>query len=356
MCFAAPSGVTHSSGALADGETITITGSSFGTGPTVYKWDDFENGTNGTSLTNGGWRCPDSNVDDPIYSSTESHQRVTGEQVASVPDGTNDFVYDHPSTLPTAFVCFYWKRTYTDPETCCNDIAPLAYNVKYFEVNHDHTSDYYPAVRLNEGGYPLNNELQIWGDNGTDCTGSGTLWHDPIAQSTWTRIDCWIQESSCPGGTFDGTADGFVRIWYTNGSVKHTRITDGDGGRDNITTNINGGTDHWEDVVFGFFCRNGSTCASMWYDDVYIASSPARVEIGDSGTLSSCTHLEVQPATSWSDTSITLTVNQGSFTNGSAVYIYVIDSDGNSSVSSALTIGSSSSPAVSGSGCSGAWQ
>jgi hypothetical protein len=42
-----------------------------------------------------------------------------------------------------------------------------------------------------------------------------------------------------------------------------------------------------------------------------------------------CTHREIQIPSAWSDTSITITLNKGSFANFNSAYLYVIDADGN---------------------------
>lgn len=71
----------------------------------------------------------------------------------------------------------------------------------------------------------------------------------------------------------------------------------------------------------------------FYIDDIYVDITWSRVEVGNNSVYNSCTHREIQPyITSWSDTQITLSAwNQGSFSNGEQVYLFVIDSDGNAS-------------------------
>ncbi len=76
-----------------------------------------------------------------------------------------------------------------------------------------------------------------------------------------------------------------------------------------------------------------------YMDDIYVDTTWARVEIGDNSVYGSCTHREIQPPTSWSPTSITVTENKGSFTDGDTAYLFVIDSDGNASSGYPITIG-----------------
>ncbi len=72
---------------------------------------------------------------------------------------------------------------------------------------------------------------------------------------------------------------------------------------------------------------------SLYYDDIYIDNSWARVEIGDNESYEHCTHREMQFINGWNyrvgnpDQTIEIIVNQGSFPNGEA-FIFVVDEDG----------------------------
>lgn len=66
------------------------------------------------------------------------------------------------------------------------------------------------------------------------------------------------------------------------------------------------------------------------YDDMYADTTWSRVVVGNASTLSASTHREIQPMTAWSDTSITVTANVGSFVDGDQ-YLFVVDDDGNAS-------------------------
>lgn len=69
--------------------------------------------------------------------------------------------------------------------------------------------------------------------------------------------------------------------------------------------------------------------ADFFFDDIYLQfGTQARVEMGDRPVYDDCTRLEIQPPTSWGDGSIALTVNRGSFASGSTVYLFVVRDDG----------------------------
>ncbi len=63
-------------------------------------------------------------------------------------------------------------------------------------------------------------------------------------------------------------------------------------------------------------------------DDIYIDNTRARVEVCNSSTWAARTHCEIQIPSAWSGTSITTTLNQGSFSGLSGAYLYVVDSSG----------------------------
>jgi len=52
------------------------------------------------------------------------------------------------------------------------------------------------------------------------------------------------------------------------------------------------------------------------------------VELGDNPLYANCTHREVQIPTQWSDSSVSVTVNRGSFSDSEQVYWFVIDESG----------------------------
>lgn len=77
-----------------------------------------------------------------------------------------------------------------------------------------------------------------------------------------------------------------------------------------------------------------------WADDVYLDTTWARVMIGNASTFSASTIKEIQIPTSWSDGSVTVTVNSGSFGASDPAYVFVTDSTGSTSPGYAVTFGS----------------
>ena len=108
----------------------------------------------------------------------------------------------------------------------------------------------------------------------------------------------------------------------------------------------------WIKLHFPGFFRNDSNSV-IYLDDIYVATGAARarVEIGNSATYTGCTNLAILTPSSWSDSSITATVRQGSFQSGAAAYLFVVDANGNVGAPVQVTIsGSGSSGGSGGSG------
>jgi Tol biopolymer transport system component len=90
----------------------------------------------------------------------------------------------------------------------------------------------------------------------------------------------------------------------------------------------------------GHFYGNGSyDSLTSYFSEAYIDNTQARVEIGNGPTWRESNHREIQIPSAWSNNSITITVNQGSFTSGQKVYLYVVDGNGNVSSGLPVTIG-----------------
>ncbi|RBP25690.1 hypothetical protein DET50_12132 [Marinobacter pelagius] len=65
-------------------------------------------------------------------------------------------------------------------------------------------------------------------------------------------------------------------------------------------------------------------------DDIFVASSPARVELSTSATWAGTgKRREIQPFSSWTSKKIEVNINLGQFSEEDNLYFYVIDSSGN---------------------------
>jgi len=65
-----------------------------------------------------------------------------------------------------------------------------------------------------------------------------------------------------------------------------------------------------------------------WADDVYVDTTWSRVMIGDSPVFNNCTAREIQIPTAWSGSSISVVVNTKAFPAGKPKYLFVVDQTG----------------------------
>jgi hypothetical protein len=77
----------------------------------------------------------------------------------------------------------------------------------------------------------------------------------------------------------------------------------------------------------GYNQKDNANAVAFW-DDIHISPSQARVEICESPTWAQCKDREIQPASSWNGTSITVKLNRGGLASLTKTYLYVVDENG----------------------------
>lgn len=335
------SGVT---GSLADGQTITITGSGFGsTGPTILLFDDFELGSDGTPLSDsernaqvGVWRQI-SQIDPyyPTYSGTYAHSGSLAfkQDWGSGPGEQEGARWASPknsSVFSTVYMSFW---IYVPAGKDIPGTSQGIPNWKIFWLSTDDyfQNDYTSTVLTNSipdttGNYYFGTSV---GNGSQDRAGIG--WKPLyLTKGRWARQEKYLVAS---------TSSGYLQDWYMDSSRARYSVGTANG------RTIDNGTTGWQYIHFPGFGRYDSN-SQTYYDDIYVATGPgalARVEIGNASTYSSCTNLAVCTPTSWSNTSIDATVRAGSFSSGTA-YLYVIDSEGAVSTAKEITLGEEEEP------------
>jgi hypothetical protein len=324
------------SGTVEDSEEIVISGSSFGSGPTVLLFDDFEGGADGNQLatdlaTVGSWN----NVQSSAWTSYSTANKISGSLAARF-DSYNYPANLHPvirADAPAAFDTFYaswwqiipsgditpgcgyggcnWKTVWVCKDDQCDDadvtIATNAATTSWLLFGNDYPYLYSPYLK--------------------DPAGSA---NDVVtANGVWQRFQFYIK------GATDSSGE--ERIWQTNSSGNTRLVMD----RDRQTLNSGDTNKRLQFFVNGYV--RDTPGSHPTFDDVYIAyggNAQARVEIGNANTYTGCSNLAVCTPTSWGATSIVCTVRQGSFANDDTAYLYVIDEDGLVSDAEEITIGS----------------
>ena len=323
--------INNVSGTISHSNTITISGSGFGSKSTAapIKYDDFHTFSVGQypfgNESSGGWSsCPrdgfgTDNPNGPKISSTKyrlaskqktlnQHFSYTGNTYGSNQAfGFTEITLGHVTEV-------YFSGWFTFDST-----GSLADNAKILnmggetDVNGSHTFQ----TRIDV--YPTGGWGHIYATTATGCSDNGSYVqnYNPNPDNmlhkndnVWHRIESYIHLGLSGTGYRDVYMDG-VFIGSISGDL----------------TNGTCGLDYF---LIGYFYRamDSSTVANRYWDEIYVDNTRARVEIGNASTWSACTHREIQIPSAWSDNSITVKVNQGTFSNGQAAYLYVVNANG----------------------------
>ena len=328
--------ITSFSGSLTNKGALTITGSGFGTKATLspWRWDPIEGISvysglsdgdtipyGATSDTSAYWN--ENNEGKMKYNTTLSEQRgVSTANVASIGTTncpTNEDNKKLGTTIPESrekYLTFWiWYDT-----TFTNENSKV---MRLWEGNTGATRFSYVLSWANNNGgtvYKTENGSEPWHVNLPTFT-------RPVA-GEWMRVEVYIKQESIPVTSNDGEVWVTQFIDHTNGtSTKHEYLSGSGQNIDGILPE----RIRW--LTFGFDknCWEPAPYKNIniRMDDIYIDLTRARVEIGNGSTWASTTHREIQIPSAWSNTSITITLNQGSLANFNNAYLYVIDADGN---------------------------
>jgi len=137
----------------------------------------------------------------------------------------------------------------------------------------------------------------------------------------WFRIQWQFEDSSAVGVTDSSIAISHLLPGEAPQSGERSSFASRTSSHPNATTT----------PKFGYYLTNIDSQnhrVTTFWDDIYIDDSWARVEIGDAASYETCTHREMQPLASWSETGLSFKLNVGSLDVDEASYLYVVDPDG----------------------------
>lgn len=317
--------VTDVGGTVSDGQAITISGDSFGSGPQVEVFDDFESGTTGADIKTGAGSAKygtwDARYGSSYYGDTSA---VSGSRNFS-----SDFSTGYANQLQANLskvreIYFsYWAyvpagMNFPGEGTKDGD----NWKIVWVQGSSTTDDDYYSPVRLKTSWLIGRNDQDP--STRAYCTIN-------MVKGQWKRIMVWIK-----GSTSSTSGDGAIRLWELTSAGVTGRIY-------KVNINTLKATGAFEKIRFNGYGRTTPNCITS-FDDVYVASGPnaqARIEIGNASTYAASTNLSILTPTSWSSDQITATVNVGSFKAGDSAYLFVVNANGLASAGYPITIGSS---------------
>jgi len=302
--WATPS-VTGVSGTISSGNSLTISGTQFGTHADYNAtkdylpliWDDFESGTIGTAT--GEWSATTSNTSGAVLGSvTRPNSTYSVRQIRGESEGPNLGAYGDTSSGVTFMSCW---RYFTGFQTV--DVS----NAKSWRIWPENTSQNGwhnwvmvidgPTQSAINGSWLYLIENVITNHYGT--FGSGFL-------DSWHLYEMLVDQDN-----------DVIKVWY-------------DGTLNDSNANASWGSYEPYRVFFDSYSKETDS-PRTWTDDAYISHTQARVYLCEGATFTSRGQCEIQVPTAWGGTVVTIDANVGSFGPGEDVYLYAVDSDGTAS-------------------------
>jgi hypothetical protein len=326
------------SGDITDEKPVVLYGSGFGQNDLDVEWlggpsGNIEAGQAGQVFSKSGWSVDQtsSGWQSSEYSSVKAYSGSKSiKSFTSDPGqwgrgyyfdtgGPQDRIYAswwvYLDFEPGASGC-QWKIYRISPTSSYSDKNGEIMSSAWYNTDGSHSQSYiiYFCDAMNyEQCYPSSNASLRWlGQNDVPNKGS------------WQRMEVYVDGSS-QANVRDGS------IYYAiHKQTALPNVVKNDQGT--VITRVNE-NDKYRYVMFQNYygnCGEGDrTKVKMYIDDIYIQTgTKARIELGNASTFSASTKREIQIPSSWSDNSITFSVNQGAFTSGQTAYLYVVDENG----------------------------
>lgn len=319
------------SGTLQDDESITISGSGFGSKPVAAPvvWDDIEAGSFSPKWSSTG--------SPGVLQVNQDNQRHGNSRYNAMANFVGSDYVEHATftggSNSPRWYCQYWFKLGADWNWGTATDGGLGSNLANVKI-----------FRMWSTGSALDNWVvatEGWSDS-IIYKSSG-----PINESDWFgggfrqgwELNKWhLLQVEYKDSSERGVRDGSVKIWFDGELILDDPTL--------LTRSLAGSADgeFMRPYGIGFFNSWGDVSSDgnhFYMDDAYIDNTWARVELGNASTLAACSHREIQPTTAWSPTQITVKFNPGSFEPGSAAYLFAIDANGIVSPGYPVTVGGS---------------
>ena len=316
---------------VKNGESITILGNDFGAmNGSIVSWDNFESKTAGSNVGGSSpligptWSLQHTGGS-VTYNNIHSHSgNLAANVVWAGSTGIEAFGWAGQGPFRQLYITYWrWMDGNYDPNP---NKTPYADNHKQYYLFGNRSSEGFsefpqgmPLIPAGTStwGYYNNVSMAQTNWNGTNNINTiGKTYEN--TKSQWNRWEFWQKLNTDPSCTINVNCDGELTYWID------TKV-----GRKRADYKHRFVAGEWKDFRLGHMAHGFISTAKAWFDDIYIATTQARVEIGDASTWDTCTHREIQIPSSWQAGQITITINQGSFPAKSSAYLFVVDANGN---------------------------
>lgn len=306
---------------------LTITGSSFGVKSPAAPWlyDSFENYSPGTGMDGKSPQIGTAKYERYVTRGTEgvyaTDRKYSGNQAAKTVNSDNDSTTtDHFAFRGQAaqkrFISY--RRYRTGAEGVFKGDRQTA------NLGNGYNNTFYDSPpNFGRDGY-------IFINNGSTFANHGSISGE--VSNSWQRIDQWmtISTPNVANGRYDYYIDGVLRRSSGDYATCSSAATNG--------CQI----DSWISPNY----VNKTTTITFWIDDLYVDNTQARVELCSGSSWANRGNCNIQIPSAWSNTSIKVSTNTASFTDGQTAYLYVVDAEGVPSLGHAITIDSSNASSV----------
>lgn len=314
-------------GSIVDGQTVDISGTGFGTNALGFEWtgDHIDSAQSGEVFKKDNWIVyEDTTHNDAVqYTNSKYHSSPHSLHSDFYGDKYDSFFsYDTGDSGITESYMTTWIRLDKNDDS-------TKFQWKNFRLsNESNLSANKSALAHNWWWYAENGpRINDWAANPSQIyttdveTTRNRIFYPPTNAfefGKWIRIEIYCKKSSSPG--------------VPDGILKWKRVDLEDYREDLAVMTHSENDEPWRYHLIGMYYGNlaggiGVRDMDMYYDDIYISNTQARVEIGNAETWDGCTHREIQIPVEWSDGSIKVKLNKGSFTSEKA-YLYIVDNQG----------------------------
>ena len=335
MSWAQPE-IQNLNGDISHGETVVIYGQEFGVKDPAppLRYDNFEDGELGTRLKGqdeGGWYTYTGSGLHAHYS--QDRQRVPGEQCA-----LQDYTLTSNKTIGLQYVDvdtlymsgwtyrddFNGTATYSENTKLWGNLCRYNGSYQYPQIRYDAYWNYDDVGHL----YVANENQETWGS----YFGGREYLDEWFRMEGYTAIGNPGEPNGVAWRSYNG--DVFAEI---SGVFHETEAT----------------YNYW--MIGQYFRRVPvifddlpTALLKVYWGELYVDNTLARIEIGDDPVFASCSHREIQIPETWDGGEASFTVNQGTFEQDADLYLFLVDSSGTPSEGFPITMNSQVAPNVPG--------